>query len=139
MYAAATLGAFAVIGFLETKKRGFINDLKGLFRRSPWLAGAMALCLFTLAGIPPTAGFLAKFYVLAQGYEAGYIGLVAIALLTTILAAYYYLRIIAVMFAEAPEVSTPPQKMPTSLIIGVCSIVAIIVLSVYPDIFLGKI
>lgn len=136
VYSVATLGAFAVLSFLDDKKEGVMMiDLKGLFHRSPWLAGALALFLLTLAGIPPTAGFLAKFYVLALGFEAGYIALVVVALLTTILAAFYYLRIVAVMFAEAPETVQPPERVLPSLVIGVCSFSAIVLLSLYPAIF----
>lgn len=140
VYSAATLGAFAVLAFLDDRKEGvMLSDLKGLFYRSPWLAGALALCLLTLAGIPPTAGFLAKFYVLAQAYQAGYMALVVVALLTTILAAFYYLRIIGVMFSEAPAVSGAPKETFPSLVVGICSIAAIIVLSLFPDIFLVNI
>jgi NADH-quinone oxidoreductase subunit N len=134
VYTAATLGAFAIIAFLDDKKEGvMMSDLKGLFFRSPWLAGALSLCLLTLAGIPPTAGFLAKFYVLAIVFEAGYTALVVVALLSTILAAYYYLRIIAVMFSEAPATAVAPQKTLTAFVIGACAIAAIIALSIYPD------
>jgi NADH-quinone oxidoreductase subunit N len=136
VYAAATLGAFAVIAFLDEKKEGvMLSDLKGLFYRSPWLAGALAICLLTLAGIPPTAGFLAKFYVLAQAFEAGYTLLVVVALLTTILAAYYYLRIIAIMFSEAPAKAWAPEDTLPAFVIGACSIAALVLLSIYPAVF----
>lgn len=133
VYALATFGCFAVLAFLDERSEGvMLNDLKGLFRRAPLLASTLALCLLTLAGIPPTAGFFAKFYLFQVAFQAGYYGLVIVGLLTTILSAYYYLRIVAIMFSEAPEeVQRPPLTWPAA-IVGVASFAAIVVLSVYP-------
>lgn len=133
VYALATLGAFAVLAFLDERMEGvMLNDLYGLFKRSPILAGVLSLCLLTLAGIPPTAGFFAKFYVLKIAFEAGYYGLVIVGLLMTILAAYYYLRMVAVMFSEAPEEAAPPYRAWPAAVVGLTSIAGIIFLSVYP-------
>lgn len=133
VYAIATLGSFAVLAFLDRDSKGvMLQDLHGLFRRSPWLAGILAICLLTLAGIPPTAGFLAKFYIFKVAFQAGYYGLVIVALLTTILSAYYYLRIIGVMLSEP---SAGEEKLPRSwqaALVGATSLVAILVLSCYP-------
>lgn len=133
VYALATLGAFAVLAFLDTVSEGVtINDMRGLFRRSPMLASVFALCLLTLAGIPPTAGFFAKFYIFKVAFEAGYYALVIVGLLTAVLAAYYYLRIIAVMLSEVPgEVEAPPRSWPAA-IVGIASFAGIILLSFFP-------
>lgn len=133
VYAIATLGSFAVLAFLDHDSKGvMLQDLHGLFRRSPWLAGILAVCLLTLAGIPPTAGFLAKFYIFKVAFQAGYYSLVIVALLTTILSAYYYLRIIAVMLAEAPAAEEKLAKPWQAVLVGATSFVAILVLSCYP-------
>ena len=133
VYALATLGAFAVLAFLDRRKEGVVlHDLQGLFRRSPTLALILALCLLTLAGIPPTAGFFAKFYIFKVAFDAGYYGLVVVGLLTTILSAYYYLRIASVMIVEAPKEAERPQRTWPAAVVGIVSIAAIIFLSCYP-------
>jgi NADH-quinone oxidoreductase subunit N len=134
VYAAATLGCFAVLAHLDTRSQGvFLTDLQGLARRSPVLAFSFALFLLTLAGIPPTAGFFAKLLVLKATYEAGYLFLVVIALLTTILSAYYYLRIAATMLADDPATHQPvPTAWPAALV-GATATVVIVWLSIYPE------
>jgi len=133
VYALATLGSFAVLAFLDERTEGvLLRDLKGLFRRSPLLAGVLALCLLTLAGIPPTAGFFAKFYVFKVAFEAGYYALVIVGLLTTILSAYYYLRIVAIMFAEVPEETASPKRSWPAALVGAAAFAAIAVISCFP-------
>lgn len=135
VYAFATLGAFGVLAYLDQTAEGvMINDLRGLFQTSPILAMILAVCLLTLGGIPPTVGFIAKFYIFKLAFQAGYMALVIVALLTTILSAYYYLRIVALMFKE--KVFEEPVAVPhvwTAGIVAVVSLVAIVLLSVYPQ------
>lgn len=133
IYAIATLGSFAVLALLDERSEGvMLKDLYGLFRRSPLLAAALTLCLFTLAGIPPTAGFFAKFYVFKVAFQAGYYALVVVALLTTILSAYYYLRIVGVMFSEAPAKEAAPERSFPAALVGLISVTSIIAISLYP-------
>lgn len=137
IYAIATLGSFAVLAFLDHDSKGvMLQDLHGLFIRSPWLAGILAVCLLTLAGIPPTAGFLAKFYIFKVAFQAGYYSLVVVALLTTILSAYYYLRIIAVMLSESPSGEEGLPSSWQAALVGATSLIAILVLSCYPAPFI---
>lgn len=134
VYAFATLGSFAVLATVDVRESGAsIHDLQGLFRRSPFLAAVLALCLLTLAGIPPTAGFLAKFFVFKVAFQSGYYALVVIALLTTILSAYYYLRIIATMFMGVSEEVPRPKKSWMAAVVGGGAIASIIALSLYPQ------
>lgn len=134
VYALATLGSFAVLAYLDQRREGVkIHDLFGLFRRSPILAGILALCLLTLGGIPPTAGFFAKFYLFKVAFQAGYYALVVVGLLTTILSAYYYLRIVAVMFSEAPAETTTIVRLWPAAIVGTFACAMIIILSFYPE------
>jgi len=134
VYSLATLGCFAILAILDHGSKGaFIKDLHGLFKRSPFLAGVFALCLLTLAGIPPTAGFFAKFYVFKLAFQAGYYALVIVGLLTAILAVFYYLRIVSVMFSEAPTEATSPARSWPAAVVGTATFVAILFFSLFPD------
>lgn len=134
VYALATFGSFAVLTFLDKRPEGvMMSDLRGLFRRSPLLCGIFSLCLLTLGGIPPTVGFFAKFYLFKVAFEAGYYGLVIVGLLTTILSAYYYMRIVAVMLSETPEEKAAPQYSWPAILVGLTTSAAIVLLSCYPS------
>jgi len=101
-YAVATIGAFGCVVALERRRQGEITllDLRGLGRASPALAGILSLCLLSLAGIPATAGFVGKLMVFAAGVQAGLTWLVVLGVLSTVVAAFFYLRIAGVMFLE---------------------------------------
>ncbi len=105
IYALMALGAFGIMTVLSAQ--GFeaenIADFRGLGVRNPWLAFLMMMVLFSLAGIPPFAGFYAKLLVLNALVNAGYLWLAVFAVLLTVVGAYYYLRVIRVMFFDAPE------------------------------------
>lgn len=105
VYTTMTLGAFGVL--LGLTRRGEeaddISDLTGLAWRSPALAGAMTLFMVSLAGLPPTAGFFAKLYVFSAVLDAGYVAVVIVAVLTSVVSAYYYLRVAYTMFIGQPS------------------------------------
>jgi len=127
VYALATLGCFACLTFVEPT----LDGVKGLFSSSPVLACCFSFCLLTLGGIPPSIGFFAKFYLLKAAFGQGYIALVILGLLTTIFAAFYYLRIVAALFAE-------PKTAQRSVVGGgaVASFIAtsaLIALTIYPE------
>lgn len=104
-YSLMNLGAFGAVALVGRKEEGYVNisDYAGLAAKRPVLAAAMAICLFSLAGIPGTAGFMGKFYVFASGVRAGQIPLVVIAVLNSAVAAYYYLRVVYMMYMEEPR------------------------------------
>ncbi len=111
-YVLTTLGTFGMIMFLS--RQGFeseeIDDLAGLNQRSPWAAGVMAIFLFSLAGIPPMVGFYAKLAVLqalVSTNVTSYIVLAVVAVLMSLVGAYYYLRVVKVMYFDAPRSSEP--------------------------------
>ncbi len=107
IYLPMTLGVFACILTMR-RRTGMvedINDLAGLARTQPMMAAALLLLLFSLAGIPPLAGFFAKFYVLIAAVNAGLYSLAIIALLASVVGAYYYLRIVKIMYFDAPAES----------------------------------
>ena len=100
VYLAANLAVFGVLSTVEqhTGGRVALADYNGFYRTNPKLAVMMMLALFSLAGIPPFAGFFSKFFVFASAFEAGFRVLVFIALLNTVISLYYYLLIVKAMF-----------------------------------------
>jgi NADH-quinone oxidoreductase subunit N len=104
-YAFTTVGTFGVITLLERAgaEAVEVRDYAGLARRHPLLAFTLALFLLSLVGIPPLAGFVAKFYLFGAAVKAGFIGLAVIAVLNSAVAAYYYLRVIVTMYMQEPD------------------------------------
>lgn len=100
VYLAANLAAFGVISTVEQHSGGKVNmsDYNGLYRTNPKLAVVMTLALFSLAGIPPFAGFFSKFFVFAAAFKEGFHVLVFIALINTVISLYYYLLVVKAMF-----------------------------------------
>ncbi len=110
-YVLTTLAAFGVIMLLA--RQGFeseeITDLSGLNQRSPLYAGVMAICLFSMAGIPPMVGFYAKLSVLQSLLASGqgfYLGLAIFAVIMSLIGAFYYLRVVKVMYFDEPVTAT---------------------------------
>lgn len=132
VYALATLGCFTVLAILDETAAGVrLQDLHGLYQRAPWLCLFFSLCLLTLAGIPPTAGFLAKFLILKEAFEAGYILLVIVALVTSILSITYYLRPIALMLQETGATKIENKGKPKQIAKYALALL-IICLSLFP-------
>ncbi len=98
-------GAFASLIALMKEGREYveIKDVAGLSKRSPWLSAFLSLFLVALAGFPPTAGFLAKFYIFSHAIQNGFFWLTFIAILTTLVSVYYYLRVIVYMYMKEEE------------------------------------
>jgi NADH-quinone oxidoreductase subunit N len=115
VYLFSNLGAFAIVMALE-KKQGegvLLDDYKGMFKRSPGWALALSVFLLSLAGIPPTAGFVAKFYIFRAAVDAGIVWLAIVGVITAVVSTYYYLRVIYFMFmfeGEAEITAHPAVK-----------------------------
>jgi NADH-quinone oxidoreductase subunit N len=112
IYLAMTLGAFACILAMRRADEGMVEDiadLSGLIRTKPWMAAMFTLLLFSLAGIPPLVGFFAKFYVFLAAVEADMIALAIIGVLSSAVAAFYYLRIIKIMMFDEPREAFEPM------------------------------
>jgi len=113
-YVLMGLGSFGMILLLSRK--GFeaenLDDLKGLNQRSPWFAFMLLLIMFSLAGIPPTIGFYAKLSVLQAVIHAGYTWLAVVAVIFSLIGAFYYLRVVKLMYFDKPHDMTPitPQS-----------------------------
>jgi NADH-quinone oxidoreductase subunit N len=124
IYVAMTLGSFAVI--LTMKRNGrhveTISDFAGLSRTNPLLAFFFAMLLFSLAGIPPLAGFFAKFYVFVAAIKAGLFTLAVIGVLASVVGAYYYLTIIKVMYFDEPLVRLDPMRMELRTVLAVAGL-----------------
>ncbi|MDP7309934.1 MAG: NADH-quinone oxidoreductase subunit N [Dehalococcoidales bacterium] len=102
-YTVTNLGAFiAIIAISNKTNSDLIQDFSGMIRRAPGLTLALTLCLVSLIGMPPAAGFMAKFYIFSAGVHSGLLWLVIIAVLNSVISAYYYLRVVKVMWFGEP-------------------------------------
>jgi NADH-quinone oxidoreductase subunit N len=138
-YAVGTLGAFGCVIAIERLRRGEVTllDLRGLGRTSPPLAGILALCLLSLAGIPATAGFVGKLVVFQAGIAAGLTWLVVVGVVSSVIAAFFYLRIIGTMFLEEHEEGRSLPTITTGLSAGVSVSAALVLyLGLQPQLFL---
>ena len=132
-YFITTIGAFGVITLLSTCKNEAekIEDYRGLFWKKPWIAIVFTLSLLSLAGIPLTAGFIAKFYVVFEGMKTGLLVLVFSLIINSVIGLYYYLRVITMMFSASNEKvlpALPPIGNITLLLIAL----SILILGIYP-------
>ena len=113
-YAFTNLGAFiAIIAISQKIGSDQIKDYAGMWRRSPLLALALAFCLVSLTGIPPTAGFWAKMYIFNAGMRADLAWLVIVGVLNAVISAYYYLAVVRQMFVGGTEEATPIRTSPS--------------------------
>jgi len=111
-YALTNLGAFiAIIAISNKLDSDLIQDYSGMSRRAPLLALALTLCLVSLIGMPPAAGFMAKFYIFSGAVKHGLLCLVVIAVINSVISAYYYLRVVKVMWLGEP---LSEEKVPSS-------------------------
>ncbi|HWZ07122.1 MAG TPA: NADH-quinone oxidoreductase subunit NuoN [Bradyrhizobium sp.] len=121
IYVAMTLGSFSVI--LTMKRNGQhvenISDFAGLSRTNPLLAFIFAMLLFSLAGVPPLAGFFAKWYVFVAAIKAGLFALSVIGVLTSVVGAYYYLLIVKVMYFDEPLAKLDPMRVELRTVLAV--------------------
>jgi len=123
VYVFSNLGAFGVVALISAQTgKETIDDYKGLYSTNPMLAWILAISLFSLAGIPPTAGFFGKFFLLMAGAKAGMYALVIIAALNMVIALYYYLRVVKAIFmdANAQAIEKLPVPMQPRLALLLC-------------------
>ncbi len=120
IYIAMNLGAFAVLVAMRRAGRAVekVDDLAGLSRTDPMMALAMAVFMFSMAGIPPLAGFFAKLYVLLPAVEQGFWLLATVGVLSSVVSAYYYLRIVKVMYFDADAGALDARPAGVSVVLG---------------------
>jgi NADH-quinone oxidoreductase subunit N len=134
-YAVMNVGAFAVVSYFAGAGERYValDDYSGLGRRSPLLAATLTIFLLSLIGIPITGGFFAKFYVFSAALQADLVWLTIIGVLNSAIAAYYYLRIIVVMYMREPREEAPLSPIPLALGTALAvSLAATIYLGVLP-------
>jgi NADH-quinone oxidoreductase subunit N len=134
VYVLMSLGTFGMILLLS--REGFeaenLEDFRGLNQRSPWYAFLMLLLMFSMAGIPPTLGFWAKLFVLQAALSAGYAWLVVAAVLFSLVGAFYYLRVIKLMYFDAAVDATPIAPHLDSRVLITLNGLAVLALGLLP-------
>lgn len=140
VYALATLIAFCVLHIVEAEKENAVIDsFNGLAKRNPYLAFCMAISMLSLAGIPPLAGFFAKYYVFTVAFESGYIGIVLLAVVTSLIGVYYYFRIIIAMYLKSTEKTEAFSVSPLHIAILGISVLLTILFGIFPDMLVALI
>jgi NADH-quinone oxidoreductase subunit N len=132
-YSVGSIATFCIVNIISNAKNGDgIDGFNGLAKTNPLLAVVMTIALFSLAGIPPTAGFFAKYYIFTSAFVAGNAGLVLIAIIASLIGVYYYFRIIIAMFFKEGLGEVIPVQLSHKLLLIVVAI-AIIAFGLYPD------
>ncbi|HEY9447850.1 MAG TPA: NADH-quinone oxidoreductase subunit NuoN [Burkholderiales bacterium] len=135
VYVLMNVGTFGMILLLS--RTGFeaenIDDFKGLNQRSPWYAFMMLLLMFSMAGIPPTVGFYAKLAVLQAVIDAGYTWLAVLAVMFALVGAFYYLRVVKVMYFDAPQDAAPLASREDARVLMTVNGLAMLVLGILPQ------
>ncbi len=131
-YGVMNLGAFAVLGILKARgeEADTYDDLRGLVQRQPAMAAVMAVCVFSLAGLPPIIGFWGKLYLLGAAVSAGHVWLAVLLVLASAIGAVYYLRIIGACFLPEPGEGVEVARRPWRATSAAISAIAVVLLSV---------
>jgi NADH-quinone oxidoreductase subunit N len=135
-YAVMNLGAFAVVQLIARAgdRRAEVEDYNGIGFQSPWLAFCLSLFLLSLLGMPLTAGFIGKVMVFRAALDQGYYVLVVIGVLNTAISAYYYLRLIIVMFFRERTTAWTAPQIPASIALAlVITVLGVLYLGLFPD------
>ena len=135
-YAAMNVGAFAVISHFANAGERYVTleDYEGLGRTSPLLAATLTIFLLSLIGIPITGGFFAKFYVFSAALKANLIWLTLIGVVNSAIGAYYYLRMVVMMYMREPRKEVPVTRIPAALGLALAiSVIATIYLGILPN------
>jgi NADH-quinone oxidoreductase subunit N len=138
-YVLTSLASFGMILLLSRK--GFeadeLSDLRGLNARSPWWAFVMLLVMFSLAGMPPTVGFYAKLLVLQAAIKAGYVWLAVVGVLAALIGAFYYLRIVKIMYFDEPADSAPIEARRDTRVLLSANGLALLLFGILPQPLMG--
>jgi NADH-quinone oxidoreductase subunit N len=138
-YTMMNAGAFGVISLLEKPDGSMLtfDECAGLSRRSPLVAALTAIFMFSLAGVPPFAGFFGKYYVFAGAVEAHFTWLAIVGVLMSVVSAYYYLRLVVLMYFNDQPAGSPVTGRPLGLAALIIAAVALIGFGVFPSVLLG--
>jgi len=139
VYVLMTLGAFGMLLLLS--RAGFdcelLEDMRGLSKRSPWYAFVMMVLMFSLAGLPPTAGFYAKLAVLSAAVSAGQLWLAVAAVVLSLVGAFYYLRIVKLMYFDEPKETAPVQAPRDMRVVLSLNGLVLLLLGIFPQGLMG--
>jgi NADH-quinone oxidoreductase subunit N len=134
-YAVTNLAAFGVIALLASRDRGNdeLRDFAGLWHTHPALAALMTVALLSLGGLPPTVGFIGKWYIFSAAVSAGYYGLAIIGVLTSVISVFFYLRVVVMMYmAERDGAPVPARVTPMGMAALTVAVAAIVYLGILP-------
>ena len=135
VYVLMSLGGFGMVTLLS--RRGFeaenLDDFKGLNQRSPWYAFLMLLLMFSMAGVPPSVGFYAKLSVLQAALQGGFLWVVVAAVLLSVIGAFYYLRVVKLMYFDAPQDDAPIKVEGDMAVLMGANGLAVLVLGILPQ------
>jgi NADH-quinone oxidoreductase subunit N len=138
VYALMAAGGFGLLVMMS--RRGFeaerLDDLKGLNERDSWQAAMMALVMFSMAGVPPTVGFMAKLLVLEAVVSVGLWWLAVVAVFFSVIGAYYYLRVIKIIYFDKPDTTEPLLASTGARVAFSINGLAILVLGLFPAVLL---
>lgn len=135
-YTFMNIGALAVVIIVSQKGDEFlqIHDFAGLGFKHPGLAVAMSLFMLSMAGIPPTAGFVGKFYIFSAAIKSGYIGLAVIGVINSVISVFYYLRIMVIMYMKEPTRDFNPLTLSPLIVVAiVLSVIGTLHLGIFPS------
>ena len=134
IYSFMQLGAFSVVVLLRRHDAvgDELKDFSGLYLRNPFAAFAMLLFMLSLGGIPPTAGFMGKFWLFSAAIDAGYYWLAVIGVLNSAISLYYYVRVVVFMYLKKETIGSEPRTTPSLTLALTVAVVATLVLGVYP-------
>ena len=140
VYCVMNIGAFGAVILAKTEdgESLMISDYAGLGLRKPLLAMFMTIMLLSLAGFPPTAGFVGKFYIFKSAVQAGHIWLVVVGAVNTAISAFYYLRVVVTMYMREPEEELPFTSYPSTLVVGlVLAAIGVLLIGILPSLMLN--
>ena len=140
VYCVMNIGAFGAVILAKTDdgESLMISDYAGLGLRKPLLAMFMTVMLLSLAGFPPTAGFVGKFYIFKSAVQAGHIWLVIVGAINTAISAFYYLRVVVTMYMREPEEELSFASYPGTLVVGlVLAAIGVLLIGILPSLMLN--
>jgi NADH-quinone oxidoreductase subunit N len=140
VYVLMASGAFGMVILLSHKghEAEAIEDFRGLNERSPWFAACMGMLMFGMAGVPPLAGFHAKLSVINAAIEAGWVWVAIASVIFAIISAFYYLRVVKVMYFDSPEAEMPaPSGGAGFRVILSTNALAVLALGIYPGMLMA--
>jgi len=136
-YSIATIGAFAVaILVFKVMESENIESFNGLGKKNPFLAAALSMSMLSLAGIPPFAGFLGKYYIFSEAIKNGNIAITVIAVITSVIGVYYYFKVILAMYTKEPNETEVKSNIAYTSIIILCLLLSLLI-GIFPDMLMN--